>query len=169
MIVTSDEYEAAFRRSFHWTSSFLCGLTLMVVDAVILMLCIGISFFCLNLVNHAFINFRSFVNYAIYLPLILLVFYAAGLYPGIMASPAEDVKKFCICTFFSFMGIAISIFVEDNDEKVAVALALTLAVPIATVLLPGAREGAKHLFGRFAWWGVPAVIYSEGGRVPISW
>lgn len=161
--MTRDEYEAAFRRKFHWTSSFLSGLTLMVVDALTLMLCIGISFFIINLVNHAFINFRSFVTYSIYLPLILLVFYAAGLYPGIMASPAEDVKKFFICTFFSFMGIAISIFVEDNDEKFAVALALTLAVPIATVLLPGAREGAKHLFGNFKWWGVPAVIYSEGG------
>lgn len=161
--MTYKEYENAFRSRFHQTSSFLSGLTLMAIDAVTLMLCIGISFFGINLVNHAFINFRSFVNYAIYLPLILLVFYAAGLYPGIMASPAEDVKRFCICTFFSFMGIAISIYVEDNDEKYAIALALTLAVPIATVLLPGAREGAKHLFGRFGWWGVPAVIYSVGG------
>lgn len=159
--MTQNEYETAFRRKFHWTSSFMSGFTLMIVDAISLMLCIGISFFIINLVDHTFINFRSFVNYAIYLPLILLVFNAAGLYPGIMASPAEDVKRFCICTFFSFMGIAISIFVEDNDEKIAVATALTFAVPIATILLPGAREGAKHFFGHFGWWGVPAVIYSE--------
>lgn len=136
----------------------------MVVDAITLMLCIGISFFIINLIDHTFINFRSFVNYSIYLPLVLLVYNAAGLYPGIMASPAEDVKRFCICTFFSFMGIAMSIFVEDNEEKIAVATALTLAVPIATVLLPGAREGAKHFFGRLRWWGVPAVIYSEEGE-----
>src|SRR5574344_932469 len=71
------------------------------------------SFFLINAVDNSFINFRSFVNYSIYLPLILIVFYAAGLYPGIMTSPAEDVKRFCICTFFSFVGIAISIFVEE--------------------------------------------------------
>lgn len=161
--MTKNEYEAAFRRQFHWTSSFLSGLALMVIDALTLMLCIGISFFIVNLIDHAAINFRSFVGYAIYLPLIFLVFNAAGLYPGIMASPAEDVKKFCICTFFSFMGIAMSIFVEDNEEKIGIAFALTLAVPIATILLPGLREGAKHVFGRFRWWGVPAVIYSEEG------
>lgn len=157
-----EEFEKNFKKHFQRTSSFLSGWMLMVVDAITIMLCIGITFFVINFIDNSFINFRSFVTYAIYLPLILLVFYAAGLYPGIMASPSEDVKRFCICSFFSFAGIAISIFVEDNEDRIAVAVALLSAVPIATVLLPGNREIAKHIFGRRKWWGVPAVVYCSG-------
>ena len=157
-----NDLEEQFKNSFHRTSSFLSGLMLMLIDAVMLMLSIGISFFIINAIDNSFINFRSFVNYGIYLPLVLAVFYGANLYPGIMSSPAEDVKRICICTFFSFVGIAISIFVEDNDEKIAVAIALVLAVPIATLLLPTGREIARHIFGRHHWWGVPAVIYCTG-------
>ena len=160
--MAANDLEKQLKNSFHRTSSFLSGSMLMLVDAFTLMLCIGISFFIINAVDNSFINFRSFVNYSIYLPLILIVFYAAGLYPGIMTSPAEDVKRFCICTFFSFVGIAISIFVEDNENKIAIAVALVLAVPIATLLLPTDREIARRLFGRHRWWGVPAVIYCTG-------
>jgi Undecaprenyl-phosphate galactose phosphotransferase WbaP len=160
--MTNEEFFPYYKKHFHHTSSFLSGLVLMIVDAFALMLCIGISFFIINSVNNSFINFRSFVTYSVYLPLILIVFYAAGLYPGIMSSPAEDVKRICVCTFFSFVGIAISIFVEDNEDKIAVAIALVLAVPIATLLLPTGREVARQIFGRHHWWGVPAVIYCTG-------
>lgn len=134
----------------------------MIVDAISVFLSIGLSFFIINAVNNAFINFRSFVNYSIYLPLILVVFYASGLYPGIMISPADEVKRFSICSFFSFFGIAISILVEENEDKIAVVIALVLAVPIATFLLPAIRELARRFFGRWNCWGVPAVIYCTG-------
>lgn len=160
--MTNEEFLPYYKEHFHRTSSFLSGLVLMIVDALALMLCIGISFFIINALNNSFINFRSFVTYSVYLPLILIVFYAAGLYPGIMIAPAEEVKRFCICTFFSFTGIALSIFVDNNSEKIAVAVALLLAVPIATIILPTARETARLSFGRRRWWGLPAVIYCTG-------
>ncbi len=160
--MTNNEFLPYYKEHFHRTSSFLSGLVLMIVDALALMLCIGISFFIINAINNEFINFRSFVTYGVYLPLILIVFYAAGLYPGIMISPAEEVKKFCICTFFSFTGIALSIFVDSSREKIAVAVALLLAVPLATLILPSAREIARLSFGRCRWWGLPAVIYCTG-------
>ena len=103
-----DEFLRYYKQNFHRTSSFLVGLVLMFVDAVALMLSIGTSFFIINAINNSFINFRSFVTYSVYLPLILVVFYAAGLYPGIMISPVEEVKRFSICTFFSFIGQKIS-------------------------------------------------------------
>jgi Undecaprenyl-phosphate galactose phosphotransferase WbaP len=160
--MTNEEFLPYYKEHFHRTSSFLSGVVLMFVDALALMLCIGISFFIINAINNAFINFRSFVTYSIYLPLILIVFYAAGLYPGIMIAPAEEVKRFCVCTFFSFTGIALSIFVDNNAEKIAVAVALLLAVPVATIILPTARQIARLSFGRRRWWGLPAVIYCTG-------
>ena len=87
--MTIDEFLHYYKRNFHRTSSFFVGFILMLVDAAALMLSIGTSFFIINAINNAFINFRSFVTYSVYLPLILIVFYAAGLYPGIMISPVE--------------------------------------------------------------------------------
>ena len=159
---TIQDFENYYKRNFHRTSSFWSGIVFMIVDAITLFLCIGIGFFIVNFVNHSFINFRSFVEYYVYIPVILAVFYAADLYPGIMSSPAEDVKRLCICTFFGFCGIAMSIFVEDADDKVAIAIALVVAIPFATILLPGMREVARRFCGKFKSWGLPVVIYCSG-------
>ena len=156
------KFEEYYSANFKRTSSLVSGLTIMVFDAAILLLSIGIGFFFVNLVNHRLINFRSFVDYYIYIPAILAVFYAADLYPGIMNSPAEDVKRLSICTFFGFCGIALSIFVEDAEDKVAIAVALVVAVPFATILLPGMREAVRRFFGLFKFWGLPAVVYCSG-------
>lgn len=156
------KFEEYYSANFKRTSSFVSGLTIMIFDAAVLLLCIGIGFFLVNLANKSFIRFRSFVDYYIYIPAILAVFYAADLYPGIMNSPADDVKRLSICTFFGFCGIALSIFVEDAEDKVAIAAALVVAVPFATILLPGVREGVRRFFGLFKFWGLPAVVYCSG-------
>ena len=72
--MTIDEFLHYYKRNFHRTSSFFAGFILMLVDAAALMLSIGTSFFIINAINNAFINFRSFVTYSVYLPLILIVF-----------------------------------------------------------------------------------------------
>lgn len=159
---TVEDFENYYNRNFRRTSSFWSGVVFMLVDAITLLLCIGIGFFIVNFVNHSFINFRSFVEYYVYIPVILVVFYAADLYPGIMSSPAEDVKRLCICTFFGFCGIAMSIFVEDADDKVAIAVALVVTIPFATILLPGMREVARRFCGKFKSWGLPIVVYCSG-------
>lgn len=159
---TIEDFENYYKCNFRRTSSFLSGIVFMIVDALTLLLCIGIGFFLVNFLNHSFINFRSFVEYYVYIPLILIVFYAADLYPGIMSSPAEDVKRLCICTFFGFCGIAMSIFVEDADDKVAIAIALLVAIPFATILLPGMREVVRRFCGKFKSWGLPVVIFCSG-------
>jgi len=156
------KFEEYYSANFKRTSSFVSGLTIMIFDAAVLLLCIGIGFFLVNLINHRFINFRSFVDYYIYIPAILAVFYAADLYPGVMNSPAEDVKRLSICTFFGFCGIALSIFVEDAEDKIAIAAALVIAVPFATILLPGMREAVRRFFGLFKFWGLPAVVFCSG-------
>lgn len=157
----AEDYKSYFRANFYRTSSFTSGVALMFADCLMVMLCIGISFFIINLINHSWINFRSFVTYWVYLPPILAVFYAAGLYPGLVYPPADEVKKFAICSFFCFIGIALSITVEDADEKIPLVFALILAVPFAVILLPGGREIGRRVFSIFRWYGVPAVIYTS--------
>lgn len=165
--MTEAEFSSYFKEHYRHTSSFLSGTMLLFVDAVALFLTIGVSFFIINAINPEFINFRSFVTYIVYFPLVLTVFYAAGLYPGIMISPAEEIKRISMATLFSFAGIALSIMIENREEKVAITLAFVLAVPVAMFMLPTFREIARRFFGRFSWWGVPAVIYcsKDSGNV----
>ena len=167
--------ERYLKKLYPHTSSFFSGLALFFVDALSVLLSIGIGFFILNLIDTSVINFRSFIYYSVYVPFILCVFAAAGLYPGIMISPTEEVRKFTICSFFSFSGIAASIvfyslvesdfainyFIRDSNNW-GIVLALLVAVPFAIILLPGLREAGRAFFSHFRWWGVPAVIYCSG-------
>ncbi|MCR5723546.1 MAG: undecaprenyl-phosphate galactose phosphotransferase WbaP [Treponema sp.] len=160
--MTTETFNVYFKQKYPKTSSFTSGIALMFSDALLVMLSIGASFFIINFLNHSWINFRSFVTYWVYLPAALAVFYAAGLYPGISLPPAEEIKKFSICSFFIFIGIALSITVEEADEKVPVMVAFILTVPIASFSIPFGREVARHFFSKRRWFGVPAVIYVHG-------
>ncbi|MDR2521818.1 MAG: exopolysaccharide biosynthesis polyprenyl glycosylphosphotransferase, partial [Spirochaetaceae bacterium] len=129
----------------------------------------GSSFFIINLIDHSLINFRSFITYWVYLPVFIVVFYASKLYPGIMLPPADEVRRVSLCCACLFAGIALSIEVE-TDDRTALALALLLAIPFAVIVIPLAREIARHVFSRFSWWGVGTIVYSSGaeGRTVID-
>lgn len=163
-----------FKTKFPTTSSFFSGLTLFFVDAIVLFLCIGIGFFIVNLFVPRLINFRSFINYSVYIPVILLMFGCFGLYPGIMIPPNEEVKKFGLCTLICFIAIIISIFISElNDSSISrlivkdskdfpVVIAFCISYLFSLILLPSIREVVKRLCSHSKWWGVPAVIFCNG-------
>ena len=91
--MNKEELQTSLNEQYPHTSSFLSGFILFLVDMFVLMLCIGIGFFIVNLIRIHDINFKSFVNYSIYIPVIMIVFGCVGLYPGIMIPPTEEVKK----------------------------------------------------------------------------
>ncbi len=163
-----------FKKRYPTTSSFFSGLSMFFVDAFVLLLCIGIGFFIVNLIVPRNINFRSFLGYSFYLPFILLVFGITGLYPGIMLPPTEEVSKFCLSTFICYTAIIISIFASNitsftftksivkNSQNIAVMWAFIISYIFTIICLPSAREIFKRVFCKFKWWGVPAVIYCNG-------
>ena len=163
--MTNEEFIKYFKKNFRRTSSFFSGVILALFDAAALLLSIGVSFFIVNAINTSFINFRSFVLYSIFLPLILLVFHIAGLYPGIMLSPAEEVKRIFFSTLLSFAGIAVAIFIDGQTglkDSVFLAIAFFIAIPIACLFVLLARHGARKFFGKFRFWALPCVIYTSG-------
>ncbi len=159
--MTEQDYKKYFQTKFWRTSSFTSGVALMASDCLMIMISIAISFFIVNFINPHWINFRSFIHYRIFIPPMIAVFYAAGLYPGLVLPPADEVKKFSICCFFIFVGIALSIALEFRLSKLPLECALIMAVPITSILLPAGREFARNLFSRFRWYGVPAVIFTS--------
>ena len=142
-----DEFPLWFKKRYKHTSSFWSGLMLLIVDLTTIMLCIGTSFFIINLINRSFINFRSFVTYWIYLPAFIAVFYVAKLYPGMVLAPAEEIRRFTVSSFFCFMGIAISIIFETDDRGM-IAIAMILSIPFASVGLPIARQFGRLIFSK---------------------
>lgn len=173
--MSNEEFSKYLKTFYPHTSSFLSGTALFFIDALSLFISICLAFLIVNAFVPASINFKSFVSYAIYIPFILLVFVAAGMYPGIMISPTDEIRKFGICSFFSFVGIAFSIILSDilkvnlildnikkDSHDIPICIALILAVPFATLLLSIMREMARNTFSHFRWWGVPAVVYCSG-------
>ena len=172
--MSESEFQVYLKKNYPRTSSFFSGLSLFIVDIIILILCIGLGFFITNLFAIHDINFRSFINYTVFLPFVLLLFAFMGLYPGIMIPAAEQVKKYTISTFFGFSVIVSFVlvssltesdpaaFMKKNSGSVYIIIAFTLAFVMSMFLLPIFREFAKRKFSKFSWWGVPAVIYCTG-------
>lgn len=175
--MTNEELELYLKNNFRHTSSFISGFILFIFDAISIFLSFGIAFFIVNLFDgpgHN-LNFHSFFYYTIYIPLILMVFGSAGMYPGIMISPTDEVRKFSVCSFFCFMGIASSVvisglkdfeftlnYLKQDSNSIVIFCVFLLAFVVATILLPGIREVARNLFAKCSFWGVPCVIYSSG-------
>ena len=172
--MTTSEFETYIKKNYPQTSSFISGMALFFVDAFVLILCIALGFFIVNIFAPSSINFKSFINYSIYIPFILLFFGCIGLYPGIMNSPTDEVRKFFFSSVFGFLSIIFTIIISDENElrvadllitdshKLPLAIAFIIAIPLSTIALPAFREAAKHYFGRFNWWGVPAVLFTSG-------
>ena len=177
--MTTNEFINYFKKTYrNRTSSFLSGLLIMFSDAVALFCCIGLAFLIMNFINPSAINFRSFIYYSVFFPIIIAVFYAGGLYPGILLSPSEEVRKMTMISFFCNFGISIALVFFGNDNETitgaiaenlikdsdtwGVVCAFLLAIPISAIGLPATREFSRHIFGKFHFYGVPAVIYCTG-------
>ena len=172
--MSKTEFQLYLKKSFPRTSSFFSGFSLFIVDILVLILCIGLGFFVVNLFAIHDINFRSFINYTIFIPFIVLLFAFMGLYPGIMIPAAEQVKKYCISTFFGFAVITSFVivssltesdpaaFIKSYSRNLPIIFAFFLAFIFSVFLLPTFRELAKRKFSKYSWWGVPAVIYCTG-------
>ena len=144
----------------------------MLVDIVVLIFCIALGFFIVNLFAKSDINFKSFINYTIYLPIMIIFFAIFGLYPGIMIPAAEEVRAYIISSFISFIIIFLSLVITDlssisfaqfiirGSQKFQICIAFLISFIFSAILLPACRELFKRVFSRHKWWGVPSVIYS---------
>ncbi|MBQ0039998.1 MAG: undecaprenyl-phosphate galactose phosphotransferase WbaP [Treponema sp.] len=157
------QFEHSLKSQYKSTSSFISGIALAFIDCIAFMLAICIGFCIINTINGSWIKFYSFIKYSIFMPFIFAVFYANGLYPGILLAPEEEVKRFSMSAFFCLVGEAFALMtIKSTRDFIPIAAALLLAWPFATILLPLGREFGRRIYARWSWWGVPAIIYSKG-------
>lgn len=161
--INKTEFKKRLKSQYKSTSSLISGLFLLFVDAFAFMGSLCAGFFIINALNPTWINFKSFIKYSVFLPGVFAVFYASGLYPGILLTPEDEVKKLSMASFFILIGEAFFIItIKSMRDFFPIAAALALSWPFATFFLPLGRDLGRRFFGHFSWWGVPAVIYSKG-------
>lgn len=175
--MSNDELYNYLKKRHPHTSSFYSGFLMVFSDFISLLLSIAVGFFIVNVFVSENIHFKSFINYAIYIPFFIPVFAAAGLYPAIMMPPTEQIKKTFFCSLFGFAGICLSVVVFNvkgislakeifitYSTNTALCCALLIAVPVATVLITTMRELIKHIYFRKTKRAVPTVVYCKDSK-----
>ncbi|NCC24409.1 MAG: undecaprenyl-phosphate galactose phosphotransferase WbaP [Deltaproteobacteria bacterium] len=94
----------------------------------------------------------------------LMAYAAAGLYPGVLVSPPEELKRASLATSFCFVGLAAVTFISREAELYSRGIFLMSWVLIL-VALPVFRAILKSIVQRAQWWGYPAVIIGDGEAV----
>ena len=111
-----ENFSNYYKKNYRSSSSFSSGLYILIIDVLALFLCIGFGFFIVNLFDRSIINFKSFVNYFLFIPFIIIIYALNGLYPGIMMPPTEQLKKISISTFLCFFAISVSLFISNIQD-----------------------------------------------------
>lgn len=84
-----------------------------------------------------------------------------GLYPGILLSPPEEIKKISQSTSLIFLALAAGVFLSKQGMLFSRSIFLTAWVG-SIVILPYCRSRIRKIAHRLNWWGVPAIILGAG-------
>lgn len=84
-----------------------------------------------------------------------------GLYPGILLSPPEELKKLTQATSVIFLALSGAVFLSRQGELYSRGIFIA-AWGGALVLLPVARTLLRRITHGRSWWGHPAVILGAG-------
>lgn len=94
------------------------------------------------------------------------VYALMGLYPGLMLSPPEELKKMTWGTSLGLLIIgAVTFFSRDAEKYSRMIFLSTWLFSLATV--PLGRVLCRRIFADSPWWGYPAVIFGSGRTAGI--
>lgn len=85
----------------------------------------------------------------------------AGLYPGILLSPPEELKKLTQSITVIFLALAAGLFLAKQGALFSRAIFLMAWVE-ALIAVPLFRSVLRRVAHRWRWWGYPAVIFGAG-------
>lgn len=142
----------------------------MLSDLLAAMLSFGVGFFVVNLVNHHFINFKSFLEYWPFLPAFVVVFYFLHLYPGMSLAPAEEIRRFFLGSLLAHAGIVLSIYVTNHHAFSPISFAFAVSMIFSSFFFISSRTLIRELVCKTRWWGLPAVVFGAGktGRMIVD-
>jgi Undecaprenyl-phosphate galactose phosphotransferase WbaP len=164
--MTLSEYTGWYHARYHRTSSALTTTALIIADLIGAMLSFGSGFFLVNLYDISAINFKSFVTYWPYLPVFVLFFQIAGLYPGLSLAPSEELRHFTMSSLMAHGGIIFSRYIEDQEFE-AISVAFIISFFFSPVIFILCRNMMHYILAKTRLGGIPAVIFGNGSTSHI--
>jgi Undecaprenyl-phosphate galactose phosphotransferase WbaP len=107
--------------------------------------------------------FELYLNIAPVLLLFSPLYAALGLYPGIMRSPEEELKRLSLGTSIGFLFLGFLFFLGRQGELFSRS-AVLMAWLATLVLVPLFRNLTRNLCMRKAWWGYPVLLFAPEGE-----
>ncbi len=109
-----------------------------------------------------------YLPFASAIPIFLIGYAIAGLYPGFGLGPVELLRRYWLVTLTGFVGIAALTFALKLPDVYSRAT-LGLAFVFSLLLVPTFRRIASRLArGAWGWWSVPAVLVGDGQRTELA-
>ncbi len=98
--------------------------------------------------------------FALFLPL----YGALGLYPGILRTPYDELKRLTIASSTGFLFVSFLFFLGRQGTVYSRSV-LLLCWLAALVLVPACRFAVRRIFAQRDWWGYPVLLFApKGGR-----
>jgi Undecaprenyl-phosphate galactose phosphotransferase WbaP len=93
--------------------------------------------------------------------LFIVAFSVHGLYPGVLLHPTEEIRRVFRCVSYVFFVLLCTTFLWHDAKSYSRSIVMaTWALSTPAVLF--ARTLARQNLSRFAWWGIPAVVFGSG-------
>ena len=165
--MTLSEFDAWFRSKYRRTSSALTSTFFIISDLMGVMASFGWGFFWVRIYDSNIISFYSFINYWVYLPIFILIFYILGLYPGISLAPAEEFRRFFLGIFGSYGSIIIARTINMSGwdaRNSAFLISVVFAMPFFMIL----RSITHWFLHKTGLGGIPAVVFGSGSTARLT-
>jgi Undecaprenyl-phosphate galactose phosphotransferase WbaP len=140
---------------------FLTMQLVMLLSDLLALVCGGMfSVYLRHLLNGQF-QISFYWEHWPVLVFFLLSYAMAGLYPGILVSPPEELKKTTLATSAGFVLLAIGVLLAKGDDLYSRGI-FFMAWMSLLILVPTFRMITRRICTGRKWWGYPAIILGAG-------
>jgi Undecaprenyl-phosphate galactose phosphotransferase WbaP len=140
---------------------FLTMQLVMLLSDLLALVCGGMFSVYLRHLLHGQFQLAFYWEHWPVLAFFLLSYAMAGLYPGILISPPEELKKTTLATSAGFVLLAIGVFLAKGADLYSRGI-FFMAWMSLLILVPTFRMITRRICTGRKWWGYPAIILGAG-------
>jgi Undecaprenyl-phosphate galactose phosphotransferase WbaP len=140
---------------------FLTMQLVMLLSDLLALVCGGMFSVYLRHLLHGQFQLAFYWEHWPVLAFFLLSYAMAGLYPGILVSPPEELKKTTLATSAGFVLLAIGVFLAKGADLYSRGI-FFMAWMSLLILVPTFRMITRRICTGRKWWGYPAIILGAG-------
>ena len=91
----------------------------------------------------------------------ILAYAVNGLYPGVVMSPVDELRRTSLANTLIYLALSTAIFLFREGELYSRGIFL-MAWGLTLIFVPLGRVIIRHLFAQRRWWGYPVVVLGAG-------